>query len=213
MKPEWEWTPELDAIITNPMHRASVDKMLITIRETIPEMTRSAIKYRRHRLMKELATKQFPRSWDRSVYTDERTEYLQRVWETETPFAEIKKIWNRLPGKETKPARIYTHAGRLGLSRPASMGGHPRPPKPKREGIYQGGDPANIDRLIRVASDRFGKLAVRMVDAVDVNQPAPPRRGIMSGPPPDLDRLIAAREQMARQARRGVGEVFGRGLP
>lgn len=212
MKPEWEWTPELDAIITNPMHRASVNQMLATIRETIPEMTRAAIKYRRHRLMKELATKQFPRSWDRSVYTDERTEYLLGVWETETPFAEIKKVWNRLSEKQTKPARIYTHAGRLGLSRPASMGGHPRPPKPKREGIYQGGDPANIDRLIRVASDRFGKLAVRMVDAVDVDRPAPPRRGIMSGPPPDLARMVEARAVMARQARRGVGEVFVRGL-
>lgn len=209
MKPEWEWTPELDRIITDPTHRASVDKMLITIRQTIPEMTRSSIKYRRHRLMKELATKQFPRSWDRSVYTDERTEYIKRVWATDTPFEEIRKTWNSLPGKPTKTARIYTHAGRLGLSRPGNSG---RPPKPKREGIYHGGDPANIDWLIRVASDRFGALAVRMVDAVDVDAPSPPRRRIMEGRPPDLARMVEARAQMARQGRMAVVDVGVRGL-
>lgn len=212
MKPEWEWTPELDAIITNPMHRASVNAMLVTIRETIPEMTRAAVKYRRLRLMRELDTQHSPRTWDLSVYTPERTEYLQQVWGTETPFEEIKKTWNRLPGKETKKARIYTHASRLGLTRPGFNGRPKQPPKPKRGGIYEGVDPTNIDRLIRVASDRFGSLPVRMVDAVDVDRPAPPRRGIMSGPPPDIDRIVAARAQMARQGRMAVVDVGVRGL-
>ena len=77
-------------------------------------------------------------------------------------------------------------------------------------------------RLIRAASDRFGAVAVKMDDIPDpeadptvVGPARYVRRGIMVGPPPDLDQVVAARARQARQARQArtaVGEAFVRGL-
>lgn len=222
MRPTKQWPPEIDAIISD-RNRVSVNAMTEIIRQWMPDVTRSMVKWRRYRLMKAAPTKRFPGIWDLAVYTDERTEYLHRVWETFAPFQEIRAGWDALPGKPTGPKAIYTHAQRLGLSRPngkSKKTGRPRNPAVKTDkGIYNARDAETITHMIRRGSDAFGEAfaaaGLWFDDHPDLSPAAVApvqRRGIMTGPDPRTADLIAARVAMAARSRLAVADVGVRGL-
>jgi len=221
IKPERRWTPEIDAILASDDTRISIVDMLALIRQIMPGMTYSAIKHRRARLRKGETTRKYSGSWDRTIFSDERTAYLKEVWETEAPFRLIWKRWNELPGGKTQEKQVYNHASRLGLYRPNGRGPRaaPKPEKPervKRAGLYEGVEERVIERLIRRGSDKFG-ASIRAAGIVYDDHPdfAPrwaPRRGIMTGKPPDLDKMVADRVAAAEQSRLAVGEAYARRL-
>lgn len=215
------WPPEVDAILSDAGYRPSHAALLERVRLFMPDVTPGMMKRRRMELTQERGDESG--RLDLSVYTPERDAYLAAVWPSSMPFNEIRAGWDRLGPKTRDDRSIRDHAARLGLKRgeaPPFKG--PKPPRPvpvKAEPVYTGLEDKEVARMIRAASDRLGSVAVKMDDVPDpeadptVGGPARHvRRGIMVGPPPDLDRVVAARARQARQARTSVGEAFVRGL-
>lgn len=214
------WPPEVDAILSEAGYRPSHVDLLERVRLFMPDVTQGAMKRRRMVLMQERGGG--TGRLDRSVYTPERDAYLAAVWPSSMPFNEIRAGWAKL-GPETRDDRsIRDHAARLGLKRGKAPGKEPEPPQSvpaKAEAVYAGVEDKEVARMIRAASDRFGAVAVKMDDIPDpeadptvVGPARHVRRGIMVGPPPDLDQVVTARARQARQARTAVGEAFVRGL-
>lgn len=224
MRPTKQWPPEIDAIISNPAFRASIKKMVERIQPIMPDVTHGMVKWRRSWLRAEKARQEQASRWDPAVYTKPRAEYLKQVWGTDMPFAEIKAVWNALPGDPiSAEQRIYDYASHLGLSRPTgpgTKGGRPRKPSAKTgKGIYNSTDQAIIDRMIRRGSDAFGEAfsaaGLWFDDHPDLSPAAVApvqRRGIMTGPDPRTADLIAARVAMAARSRLAVADVGVRGL-
>lgn len=133
-------------------------------------------------------------------WSDERKAYLRDRWPRRVPGTDILAAINKMDGPTISYSGMGTQAATLGVTRPPDLRGRP---------------PSDDDALFAAAcrwEDACDEAGLRFDDIPDTDADRFERRGIMSGPPPDLDRLIEARVAQSRQARRGVGEVFVRGL-
>jgi len=141
----------------------------------------------------------------KSNWTPDRDARLRELRATDMTRHEMLERINDGYEPQVTMLQMQERARRIGAKRPRRIYA--------QFDYSQSGPKYCSDDAYRAMSDAFARahreagIRFRVVRFA-----VPPRRGIMSGPPPDLDRLIAAREQMARQSRHGVGEVFVRGL-
>lgn len=135
-----------------------------------------------------------------SAWSAERDALLSEEWPQGTPWEEVLAAINELAGPEVKYNAMAMRAAKLKLKRPAGAGGRP----------------ATVSESIFSQSCRWedacDAAGLRFDDIPDPDAAPPPRRGIMSGKPPNHSDMVAARVAMASQARMAVAEVGVRGL-
>jgi len=128
------------------------------------------------------------------LWSAERTAYLAANWsinqDPHTAAARAQRLdviraINAMPGPVVTDKACKQKAMREGISRKPD----PKEPEPVR---------LSGDRAFLAAWQEAGK---RLQDVRP--RSAPPRQGIMTGPPPDLDQMIATRAEMARQGHMG----------
>ena len=135
-----------------------------------------------------------------SAWSAERDALLSEEWPQGTSWEEILAAINEMEGPEVKYNTMAMRAAKLKLKRPAGAGGRP----------------VTVSESIFSQSCRWedacDAAGLRFDDIPDPDAAPPPRRGIMSGKPPDHAAMVAARVAMASQARMAVAEVGVRGL-
>jgi hypothetical protein len=212
-----KYTAEREAIVTATWGESISEKVILARVNALPgpALTRNQLGRFANRLS--LRRKHPGRHWDK--HTVEREAMLRVEWPGPKTIAEVHAIWSAMPGDRGTLQEMENFANYIGLRRGAKRKHTPKPapvvvtaPVRTGKGIYNSTDEVVIARMIRRASDAFGAVGVLFTDIPDPDAPAPPRRGIMSGKPPNHAEMVAARVAMASQARMGVGDGFVRPL-
>jgi hypothetical protein len=147
----------------------------------------------------------------RLKWTEERDALLRELRASDIGRLEMLDRINEGFDHKATMVQMQEHARRIGAKRPARIAAKhdyaKTGPRFLADDAYRAMSHA-FARALRAARVRFQTIRFDPPQTA----PIPHRRGIMSGPPPDLDRLIEARAQMARQGRMAVVDVGVRGL-
>lgn len=134
-----------------------------------------------------------------TTWSDERVAYLRAYYPTRTRGATILAALNAMPGPTITYGAMGGKAAYLNILRPPGLMGRP----PQDDSMF-----AASCRW----EDACDAAGLRFDDIPDPDAVPPPRRGIMSGKPPNHAEMVAARVAMASQARMAVADVGVRGL-